>query len=328
MRKILITGATGFLGSRAVEKMSTIKGLEILATGRTLKTQNISKKSNLEYVLGDLENTKFIDCLTNGIDAIIHTAALSSQMGNPKDFYSTNIEVTKNLLKAAKANGVKKFIFISSPSVYFRFKHQLELKESDILPKPINSYSYSKREAEKLVQVSGIPYIILRPRALIGRGDKVIMPRILRAHSEERLMRMGDETNRVDITPVSNVVDAIILSLDADKKAINQIYNISNGRPELLWPVLDKLLSQLQVSPLTKKISLRLVLLIAKFMELHSKWINGYKEPALTVYGVGTLTMSFGMDISKAKKLLGYYPKQSVHEALDEFVEWYKSEQL
>ena len=143
MRKILITGATGFLGSRAVEKMSTIKGLEILATGRTLKTQNISKKSNLEYVLGDLENTKFIDCLTNGIDAIIHTAALSSQMGNPKDFYSTNIEVTKNLLKAAKANGVKKFIFISSPSVYFRFKHQLELKESDILPKPINSYSYS-----------------------------------------------------------------------------------------------------------------------------------------------------------------------------------------
>ena len=249
-------------------------------------------------------------------------------MGNPKDFHRTNIEVTKNLLKAAKAKRVKKFIFISSPSVYFRFKHQLDLKESDILPKPINSYSYSKREAEKLVELSGIPYIILRPRALIGRGDKVIMPRILRAHSEGRLMRMGDETNRVDITPVSNVVDAIILALDSEKKAVNQIYNISNGSPELLWPVLDKLLSQLQVSPPTKKISLRLVLVIAKLMELHAKWINGYREPALTVYGVGTLTMSFGMDISKAKKLLGYHPKQSVQEALDEFVEWYKSEQL
>ena len=49
---------------------------------------------------------------------------------------------------------------------------------------------------------------------------------------------------------------------------------------------------------------------------------------ALTIYGVGTLTMSFGMDISKAKKLLGYEPKQSVQEALDEFVEWYKSEEL
>ena len=192
----------------------------------------------------------------------------------------------------------------------------------------MNSYAYSKREAEKLVQSSKIPYIILRPRALIGRGDKVIMPRILRAHREGRLMRMGDETNRVDITPVSNVVDAIILALEADKKAVNQIYNISNGKPELLWPVLDKLLSQLQLPRPTKQISLKLVLVVAKLMELHAKWINGYREPALTVYGVGTLTMSFGMDISKAKKLLGYHPNQSVQEALNEFVEWYTSEQL
>lgn len=328
MKKILITGATGFLGSRLVEIMSTIKGLEILATGRTLKTQNISKKSNLKYILGNLEDTKFVDSLVKGVDTIIHTAALSSQMGNPKDFQRANVEATKHLLKAAKANKIKKFIFISSPSVYFRFKHQLELKESDSLPKPVNSYAYSKREAEKLVQSSKIPYIILRPRALIGRGDKVIMPRILRAHREGRLMRMGDETNRVDITPVSNVVDAIILALDADKKAVNQIYNISNGKPELLWPVLDKLLSQLQLPRPTKQISLKLVLVVAKLMELHAKWINGYREPALTVYGVGTLTMSFGMDISKAKKLLGYHPNQSVQEALNEFVEWYTSEQL
>ena len=111
------------------------------------------------------------------------------------------------------------------------FAKSLDLKESDILPKPINIYSSSKREAEKLVQSSGIPYVFLRPRALIGRGDKVIIPRILRAHREGRLMRMGDETNLVDITPVSNVVDAIILALNAEKKAVNQIYNISNGKP-------------------------------------------------------------------------------------------------
>ena len=96
MKKILITGATGFLGSRLVEKMSTINGLDILATGRILKTQNISKKSNLEYILGDLEDTKFMGRLTSGIDTIIHTAALSSQMGNPKDFQRTNVEVTKH----------------------------------------------------------------------------------------------------------------------------------------------------------------------------------------------------------------------------------------
>ena len=96
MKRILITGATGFLGSRLVEKMSTIKGLEILATGRILKAKNSSQKPNVKYVLGNLEDTKFIDSLINGIDAVIHTAALSGQMGNQKDFHRINVEITRN----------------------------------------------------------------------------------------------------------------------------------------------------------------------------------------------------------------------------------------
>jgi nucleoside-diphosphate-sugar epimerase len=58
-------------------------------------------------------------------------------------------------------------------------------------------------------------------------------------------------------------------------------------------------------------------------MEWHARWFNGNQEPALTVYGVGTLAMDFSMDISKAQNLLGYTPRQSVDEALDEFIEWH-----
>ena len=324
MKKILITGATGFLGSRLVERLANQKGIEIIATGRILKPHNTIKNPNVNYILGNLLNPKFIEQLTSGVDTIIHTAALSAQMGNPKDFRDINIDATKNLLKIAQSKKIKKFIYISSPSVYFRMKDQFNLKETDELPKPINIYAYSKREAEKLIQSSNIPYIILRPRALIGKGDTVIMPRILRAHSEGRLARMGDETNKVDMTPVSNVVDAIILSLNADSKANNQIYNISNGKPELLWPLLDNLLEQMDLPPLRKKISLGIIVPIAKLMEWHAKWLNNYKEPVLTVYGIGTLTKSFTMDISKAKKLLGYIPQQTAKEAINEFVEWYK----
>ena len=327
MKKILITGATGFLGSRLVEKIADQEGIEILATGRSLKAHNTIQKKNVNYILGNLENSKFVDQLFQEIDTVIHTAALSAQFGKLKDFQNANIEITKYLIKSAKYNGVKKFIFISSPSVYFRMKHQLDLKETDTLPKPVNAYAYTKREAEKLVQSSEIPYIIIRPRALIGRGDTVIMPRIIRAHNEGRLVRMGDESNRADMTPVSNVVDAIILSLNANEKAYNQIYNISNGKPELLWPLLDKLIKQMELPPLEKKVPLGIIMLLAKCMEWHGRWINNYKEPALTTYGIGTLTKSFAMNISKAKKLLGYEPKQTAIEALDEFVEWHKSNQ-
>ena len=68
-------------------------------------------------------------------------------------------------------------------------------------------------------------------------------------------------------------------------------------------------------------------MLLAKFLEWHGRWINNYKEPALTIYGIGTLTKSFAMNISKAKKLLGYEPKQTAIEALNEFVEWHKLNQ-
>jgi len=325
MKKILVTGATGFLGSRLIEKMANNMEWKIIATGRKLKTLSTIEASNIEYILGDLGDTQFLKSIMEEIDIVVHAAALSAQIGKYSDFHQVNVQATENIIQAAKTKNIDKIVFISSPSVYFQMKHQLNLKEDDILPKPINNYAKTKREAEKIIQSSGIPHIIIRPRALIGKGDTVIMPRIMRAHNEGRLRRMGDETNLVDITPVCNLADAIILSLKAKGKALNQIYNISNGEPQLLWPLLDNLFKKMELPPLKKKISMPLILLIARLMEWHAKWLNGHREPTLTVYGVGTLTMSFGLDITKAKELLGYKPKQTVEDALDEFVNWYKT---
>ena len=134
---------------------------------------------------------------------------------------------------------------------------------------------------------------------------------------------MGSQKNKVDLTPVSNVVDAICLGLNARPEGLNQIYNISNGDPELLWPLLDEVFDRLGLAPVEKDISLNVAKGIARLLEWHATWLNGHKEPALTVYGVGTLTKTFAMDISKARKLLDYKPRQSVEEAIQEFRQWY-----
>lgn len=325
MKKVLITGATGFLGSRLIEKLAHNDQWKITATGRKLKAHNTIEAPNIKYILGDLENNEFVESIMDGIDIVVHAAALSAQMGKYNDFYKANVQATKNIIQAGNGNNIEKIIFISTPSVYFQMKHQLDLKEDDDLPKPINNYAKTKLEAERIVQLSDIPHIIIRPRALIGKGDTVIMPRIMKAHNEGKLRRMGDENNLVDITPVCNLTDAILLSLEAKSKALNQIYNISNGQPELLWPLIDNLFEKMELPPLKKKISMPFILIVARLMELKAKWFNGHKEPTLTVYGVGTLTMSFSLDITKAKDLLGYSPKQSVNEALDEFVSWHKN---
>ena len=327
--KIAITGATGFLGGRLLERLSEdgAANVELIGVGRTLKPGNVIEHDRVRYELGDLEDASFVHDVLRGADKVVHAAALSAQMGPPGAFERANVTVTQNVVDACLQHGIERLVLISSPSVYFQLKDLPNLQESDPLPPPINVYARTKREAEQVVQDSGVPYVILRPRALIGRGDTVILPRVIRAHQEGRLRRMGTGKNKVDLTPVSNVVDAIVLSLDAKGDALNQVYNISNGAPIPLWPLLDDVFDRLGFEPVNNHISMHVAKWIARALEWHAKWLNGHKEPALTVYGIGTLTKTFAMDISKARNLLGYQPRQSVQEALEEFLHWHNPSQ-
>jgi len=258
-----------------------------------------------------------------GVDCVIHTAALSSPWGKREEFVAANVTTQSNLLQAAKSNAVARYIYISTPSLYFELKDKYNIKESDPLPsKYINAYAETKRLAEIELEKAGIPYVILRPRALTGRGDTVIMPRLIRAYDEGRMKIVGDGENIADLTSVANVADAIVLALTTEK-GINQTFNITNGAPVKLWDSIANVLNKLGKTPPTKKVPFWIVKTIAKVMETKSKMTN-MKEPALTVYGVGILAKSMTMDINKAKSLLGYEPKVTTKEAIEEFVNWYK----
>lgn len=323
--KIVLTGATGFLGYRTLERLIKEPEVEsILAVGRTIKPTHHIEHPKVKYHLGDLSNNDFVKTLLNDATHVIHAAALSSPWGNYDDFEKANVATQKNLITEAEKNNIQRFVYISTPSMYFDVKNKFDVKESDPLPKKfINAYSETKRIAELELEKSSVPYVALRPRALTGRGDTVIMPRLIRAYDEGRLKIIGNGENIADLTAVANVADAIWLSLTADDKALNKVYNISNGKPVKLWDSIADVLSKLGKEPPTKKIPFGLVHFIAGLMELKSKMTN-MKEPALTKYGVGTLAKSLTMDISKAKELLKYEPRVSTEEAIDEFVKWYK----
>ena len=322
--RILLTGATGFLGYRTLEKLIEMDQIEsIIATGRTLRDSHKIDHSKVTYKLGDLSAPRFVDELLKDTSHIVHAAALSSPWGKYKEFERANLITQKNLIESAAKNRIERFVFISTPSMYFEIKDKFGVKESDPLPKKfINAYAETKRRAELELEKSGIPYIVLRPRALTGRGDTVIMPRLIRAYDEGRLKMIGTGENIADLTSVANVADAIWLSLTADQKALNQVYNITNGEPVKLWDSIADVLRKLDKEPPTKKIPFSVVKFIAGMMEFKSKMTN-MKEPALTKYGVGTLAKSLTMDISKAKELLNYIPRVSTEEAINEFVKWY-----
>lgn len=324
---ILLTGATGFLGHRTLEKLVEDERIHaVIATGRTLLPERHLQHSKIKYILGDLQNAVFVEKLMSNIDCVINTASLSSPWGREEEFVNANVLTQQNLINSAIKNNVTKFVYISSPSVYFTGKDRFNIKESDPLPtKFINEYARTKREAEKLLEKSGLSFVILRPRALIGRGDTIIMPRLIRAFDENKLKIIGNAKNLVDLTPVANVVDAIILSVFSSKESENQIYNISNGLPVYLWTKIDEVLRALGKNPKNKSVPASLAYTLAYLLELKSKLTN-YHEPALTRYSIGTISQSFNLDITKAKELLKYEPIMTTDDAMYEFINWYKQQ--
>lgn len=324
-KRIVLTGATGFLGFRTLERLVEEADVEkVIACGRTLKPGMQVEHPKVEYKLGDLTDINYVLDVAKNANAIIHCAGLSSPWGRAADFEKHNLTSQKNLIQAAEKFGIKRFVFISTPAMYFDYRDRFNIKESDPLPKRlINHYAVTKLAAEKMLENSELEYVSLRPRALTGRGDTVIMPRMIRAYDEGRLKIIGTGKNKVDITPVANVVDAIILGLNAEKKALRQVYNISNGEPVVLWSEIAKLLSRIDKNPPTKKVPHTLVHTVAALMEFLS-WLGGLKnEPTFTRYSVGVLAKSITMDISKAEELLGYVPRVSLAEAMEEFAVWH-----
>src|SRR5690606_18017236 len=214
----------------------------ILATGRTLRPAHTHQHPKLRYQLGDLSDSAFVGSLfEKPITHVVNCASLSSPWGAYQAFYRANCLSQQYLIQHSERNGVQKFVYISSPSVYFTGTDRLQISEDEALPKKfVNAYAATKHEAEQLLTTSRLAFITLRPRALIGRGDTVIMPRLIRSQREGKLKTIGKGDTLADLTHVANVAHAIWLALQAPPAAIRQVYNISNGEPVMLWTYIEK----------------------------------------------------------------------------------------
>jgi nucleoside-diphosphate-sugar epimerase len=327
--KILITGTSGFLGGRLSKHLKTsFPDIEIVCTSRSDQKKDDLINHGCTFVQGDLNDPAFTNDLLTGVDAIVHCAALSAPWGKKEDFYMANTLLTSNLLAAALKKGIKRFIYISSPSIYFNFKDRFNVSENDPLPlKIVNEYAFSKLETEKIVHSynqKGFNTVSIRPRAIIGAEDSVIFPRIIRAYLNNKLRIIGNGQNIADLTCVTNVIQAIICALNAPADVMGMAYNISNGEPVNLWDEINYVLSELNYPPVKKKVPYPIIWTIVWLSETLHKLRKKESEPVLTLYGIGTLAKSLTMDISLAKKNLGYAPVQATREGITEFLNWYK----
>lgn len=327
--KVLVTGATGFLGGALARRLAA-RGDEVTVLGRNPARLAELERAGMRPLRADLTEAEAVRAACQGQELVFHCGALSSAWGPAEAFYRANVLGTRQVIAGCEAAGVRRLVHVSTPSIYFRFETRLNVAEDASLPaQAANEYARTKLLAEAEIDrafARGLPVITIRPRAIFGEGDNAILPRLIGRLAQGRLRIIGDGQNITDLTYVENVVDALLLCAEAPASALGQKYNITNGEPLPLWPLIEKLCGALGYAYPRQRIPYPLALGLAGALEMVCNRLPGQPEPLLTRYMVGVLAKSTTLDISAARRDLGYVPRVAVEEGFERFVRWWKEQ--
>ncbi len=324
MPTLLLTGSNGFIGGYAVDAAHAA-GWRVVGIGRTAAPARTPTGSMVDrYVRHDLRHP-----LAAGpdeqVDAIVHGAALASPWAAPRDYIAHNITATRHVLDWAAAHGHPPVHFVSSSSVFYRPTDQFDIRESTPIPpdeEQVNGYSRSKAVAERLVAAYEPyrgPWSILRPRAVIGPGDTVVLPRVVEAARRGQLplfRRRDGRAVRCDLTPVQTVAHDIVAAVTTGATGA---YNLTNGESVELYPFLIDVLQRLDVPTPTRRLPVGLAMAAAGLAEQVSARFLDYREPAITRFGISMFAYSKTFDATRARAAFGP-PPLSLAECVDGMV--------
>lgn len=315
--KILVTGGAGFIGSNLSEyflnKDYKVVCLDNFSTGHLHNIEKFLMNSNFELIEGDIRNFEICNKAVQGVDFVLHQAALGSvprSINDPINSNEVNVSGFLNMLVASRDAKVKRFIYAASSSTY---------GDSDSLPKveekigkPLSPYAITKYVNELYADIFsktyGLQTIGLRYFNVFGRRQDpngayaAVIPKfVMQLMKHESLLINGDGNYSRDFTYVDNVIQMNELAmLTENPKAINTVYNTAFGERTTLNDLVKSLKEYL--SEFDKEIA-------------NVEVIHGPNR-------VGDIPHSLA-SIEKAKELLNYNPKFSMKEGLKEAVHWY-----
>ncbi|HEX8543393.1 MAG TPA: NAD(P)-dependent oxidoreductase [Pseudomonas sp.] len=327
--KILITGASGFIGGRFA-RFALEQGFDVRVNGRRAEGVEHLVRRGAEFVQGDLIDPELVRELCRDVDAVVHCAGAVGVWGRKQDFVLGNVQVTENVVEACLKQRVRRLVHLSSPSIYFDGRSHLGIKEEQVPKRFNNHYAATKYLAEQKVfgaEEFGLEVIALRPRFVTGAGDNSIFPRLLNMQRKNRLSIIGNGLNVVDFTSMQNLNQAMLSSLLATGSALGKAYNISNGTPVPVWDAVNYVMRRMQLPQVTRYRSYGLAYAAAAINEGACLLWPGRPEPTLSRVGMQVMSKDFTLDISRARHYLDYQPQVSLWAALDEFCDWWKAQQ-
>jgi nucleoside-diphosphate-sugar epimerase len=305
-QRILITGINGFIAGHLSERLLCL-GVKVRGTVRRPDAGARLEQQGVEVVQADLADRDALSAAMEGCNAAVHAAAWT---GGPElsdvRGYQVNVDGTANVLAAAQAAGIARFIYISSVAVYGRNKAKL-IDETATTPKVGQAYPDSKIVAEALVRESGMPYVIIRPASTYGpRG------------AAWTLGLLGQDKGLVTPGYIDNVVDGLVLALTREK-ALGEPFNLADDRAVTYREF------YLAYAHMLGRTSLPV---IPGFVAYTARL--GPSQDLRRMLGrptIGPWSLHFRFNpsqfsVAKAKRLLGYKPKVSFEEGMRRTEKW------
>lgn len=317
MTRILVTGATGFVGGRFVQRVRDRAGFVVHGLGRRSRPGPSYTSHDLSQPLVALSDRSFAP------DVVVHAAARATPWGSAAEFQRDNVDATRHVIDYCLAHGRPRLVYVSSSSVFYQDGPQLGLTEqSPIGPRFVNRYAETKAAGERLVRAYPGSWVIARPRAVFGPGDMVLFPRILAAAKAGKLPRFDTGAAGPamgDLIYVDTLVD-YLLAL-APRHELTGDYNLTNAQPVPIQDFLFDVFARLGLPAPARTVSVRTAMVAATVTESVWTLLRRSGEPPITRFGVGVFAWSKTFDVTRMLADLGP-PSVSIAEGVDAFVRW------
>ena len=321
MGKLLITGATGYIGGQVAEYYLS-QDVEIRLLVRDPQRLSEKLRASCEFHRGDLTLPRTLADAVANIESVINCAGLLGKWATPyQKLWEVNVRGTENLILPAFQAGVKRFIHLSAGGVTGPLGS--EPADETYLPRPGTDYERSKWEGEKLAlelaRKENLNLLVVRPTFTYGPGDPHKLP-LFRAVQANRFAFIGAGLTTIHPVFIADLISGIDLALKSDLRA--ECVIIGGARPvskrELIWGIADVLG--------VRRPQLKLPVWAAETLAFICEEVASVLgfQPPLTHSRVLMLSRNWGYSIAKAQQMLGYRPKIGLNEGLTQTALWYR----
>lgn len=314
--KVLVTGASGFLGQATAAAVRDA-GHEV----RTFQRRP-SGVAGVQDVAGTMTDDAALARAVDGVEAVVHLAAKVSLAGDPADFARVNVDGTRSLLRAARAAGVARFVFVSSPSVAHTGSSLVGADAGPAEPsRARGDYARTKAAAELLALDADAPdfaVVAVRPHLVWGPGDTQLVGRIVERARAGRLPLLDSGAALIDTLYVDNAATAMVAALEhaTDDGVHGNAYVVTNGEPRPVADLLAGICTASGVRPPQWHVPAAVARIAGSVVEAVWRVRPGEDEPPMTRFLAEQLSTAHWFDQRRTRQDLRWTPSVSIDEGL------------